>query len=263
MNDLLGPTDPEFEARPPEAVERASVPGKPWGPWSSLAWTILVFLGYSVVQGIFALAFSSPAGSLVPGVRLDGRGVAIGMILAFPIGVAAVVMVVRIRGLSVRDYLAFRWPAWGVALAWLGLSVALMAASDGLSYALGKPIIPDVQVQMYRSAGSILLLAVALSIGAPFIEEVLFRGLLYRGLAESRLGRPGAIALTAVLFGVLHVQYDLYGIGLALVQGLFLGLARDRTRSTPLAILLHGLHNGLSLVETGFIAGMTREAYRL
>jgi membrane protease YdiL (CAAX protease family) len=64
-------------------------------------------------------------------------------------------------------------------------------------------------------------------------EEVLFRGAL-----QPRLG----IVLTAVLFGALHVQYQVPGMVVIVVIGLGLGIVKERT-STTFTALVHVLYD--------------------
>jgi len=71
--------------------------------------------------------------------------------------------------------------------------------------------------------------ALLTSIAAGVGEEVLFRGAL-----QPRL----AIMLTAVLFGALHVQYQVPGMIVIVLIGIGLGIVKERT-STSFSILVH------------------------
>jgi CAAX protease family protein len=75
--------------------------------------------------------------------------------------------------------------------------------------------------------------AVLTSISAGVGEEVLFRGAL-----QPRLG----VVLTAVLFGALHVQYQVPGMVVIVLIGIGLGLVKERT-STTFVILVHVLYD--------------------
>jgi len=80
-------------------------------------------------------------------------------------------------------------------------------------------------------------------VAAPLGEETLFRGFFFQGLLRSRLGAPGAIALSSLFWALIHVQYDAYGIATIFVTGLFLGYARLKTQSLYVPIFLHSLNN--------------------
>jgi membrane protease YdiL (CAAX protease family) len=75
--------------------------------------------------------------------------------------------------------------------------------------------------------------AVLTSVAAGVGEEVLFRGAL-----QPRLG----IVLTAVLFGALHVQYQVPGMIVIVLIGVGLGIVKERT-STTFTILVHVLYD--------------------
>ena len=75
--------------------------------------------------------------------------------------------------------------------------------------------------------------AVLTSVAAGVGEEVLFRGAL-----QPRLG----VLLTAVLFGALHVQYQVPGMIVIVVIGLALGLVKERT-STTFTACVHVLYD--------------------
>ena len=75
--------------------------------------------------------------------------------------------------------------------------------------------------------------AVLTSISAGVGEEVLFRGAL-----QPRLG----VVLTALLFGALHVQYQVPGMIVIVLIGIGLGLVKERT-STMFTIVVHVLYD--------------------
>ena len=80
-------------------------------------------------------------------------------------------------------------------------------------------------------------------------EEALFRGFLYKGIESSRAGPVGAIVVSTILFAVIHLQYDWYGIVGVGVMGLYLGVVRYRCSSVSLTMILHSLANLVASVE--------------
>jgi membrane protease YdiL (CAAX protease family) len=100
---------------------------------------------------------------------------------------------------------------------------ALWAGDQRVNHALARGLAP----------ASMLLLGVSAGVG----EEITMRGAL-----QPRLG----VALTALLFAVLHVQYSAYGMGVIFALGVILGWIRNRT-STTVAILVHALYDMLAL----------------
>ena len=89
---------------------------------------------------------------------------------------------------------------------------------------------------------------------APFVEEVLFRGLVFGCLKDT--SRPAAYALSAALFSLLNVwslalwQWNLTGLILTLqylVPGLVFAWAFERSGTLWTSILLHAIVNVLAL----------------
>ena len=77
------------------------------------------------------------------------------------------------------------------------------------------------------------------------MEETVFRGFLWRGLAASRLGNWGAWLLTSVFFVANHTKYYANPGALIAVAitGLILGLVRWRTGSSTASMITHSLSN--------------------
>ncbi|KAA3659286.1 MAG: CPBP family intramembrane metalloprotease [Calditrichaeota bacterium] len=89
---------------------------------------------------------------------------------------------------------------------------------------------------------SVLIIPFYTSLSAGFIEEIIFRGIIFRIMQES-LGSWIAIAVSAALFGFGHAanpNATLYSsIAIALEAGILLGAAFMYTRKLWLAIGLH------------------------
>ena len=90
----------------------------------------------------------------------------------------------------------------------------------------------------------------ALVIAAPVGEEIVFRGFLYRGWAQTPRAVWPAIVVISVLWAVIHTQYDWFGVFQIFLIGLLLGWIRWRSGSTLLTIGLHALINTWATVQT-------------
>ncbi len=87
----------------------------------------------------------------------------------------------------------------------------------------------------------------------PVLEEICFRGVTY-GLLEKAGVKPGvAIAISAVLFGAMHVI--LVQVLYAAFLGLFLGYLRYKYRSIKITILAHILFNCMGTYGSLLLAG--------
>ena len=127
-----------------------------------------------------------------------------------------------------------------------------------MTVALGRDMVPAFQLETFRTAasdGTLIWLLLALIIVAPACEELLFRGFLFRGLVrDARDSLPG-ILLIALLWSLLHIQYDWLGMATVFAIGVLFGYVRLYAESTLLVIVLHGLLNLESVGETFFALG--------
>jgi membrane protease YdiL (CAAX protease family) len=107
--------------------------------------------------------------------------------------------------------------------------------------------------------GYVIALLIMAVIAAPFVEELVFRGVVLRGLA-SRTSVPIAVGLQAVAFGVVHADpsWGWRNIGLVMVLsavGAVLGGAAVLVRRLAPSMIAHGIINAvaLTLVLTGVL----------
>jgi membrane protease YdiL (CAAX protease family) len=97
--------------------------------------------------------------------------------------------------------------------------------------------------------GVLVVLVVA---GAPFVEELFFRGLLLRSLVPL-LGVSGAIGGQALVFAILHLRpsYGLGNVSLFVAigaMGVVQGIVAERYRRLGPAIVSHSLFNLAALL---------------
>jgi membrane protease YdiL (CAAX protease family) len=98
---------------------------------------------------------------------------------------------------------------------------------------------PETQLNALArsSTGAFVALTV---FAAPPVEELLFRGLLYRSLRSSSGVLP-SLLLSSLVFAVVHPQaaaVPVFGLGVCAA------LALERSRSLLAAVLVHALYNG-------------------
>jgi membrane protease YdiL (CAAX protease family) len=227
---------------------------KPWGFWATVGLSLAILAMFVTVQTIVSVGFivvrHLPLTEL-KALESNGLLMSLATLTSAPLAGGMTVLFAMLRKpMSVREYLALKFPTWRqVWLSVLALAV-YCAMTDWLSVSLNRPIVPDVMVDAYRSAGSVPLMWLTLMVAAPLFEEIFFRGFLFTGLQHSRLGSVGAIALTSLAWATIHAQYDLVGMLFIFVAGLLLGTVRVRTGSVSLCILLHALMNTAATFET-------------
>ena len=139
---------------------------------------------------------------------------------------------------------------WGVLV-----GVAGLVAASAVQWALS--VFPDlvgsntnfIEDQSSTVPGAVVVVVSTL-IGAPFVEELFFRGLLQRAMA--RLG-AAAVVLQSLVFGLIHVtpSEGLGNVGIVLgvgVFGLVLGLAARRFDRLGPAIVGHAVFNAAAVL---------------
>ncbi len=101
----------------------------------------------------------------------------------------------------------------------------------------------QIMLDAYSGMSSPIWFWIAVVIFAPAFEEGFFRGFLFVGLKQSRLGAIGTIILTAAFWAILHIQYNPFGIGVIFVLGIVLGIVRVKTNSLSYPLIMHAIWN--------------------
>jgi membrane protease YdiL (CAAX protease family) len=226
---------------------------KPWGRISTLLIGIAAMLAGQIVALVALTWWYGRGLSQLPDFSGDGVAVALIILVSTPFQIALLALFASRRSPHAADYLGLVMPRRSDVVFGVLAVVALIIVANTVSWLLGRPIVTSFQTDIYRtadSAGTMALLWFAVVIGAPAGEEVLFRGFLYRGwLREPRDTWP-VIVVTALLFALLHVQYDTFVMAQIFLFGLLLGFMRWASGSTILTILLHALINLEGMIET-------------
>lgn len=134
----------------------------------------------------------------------------------------------------------------------LVLALPLMWAAQehglgGTSESLGAVLFAD------RTPLALALTFVAGAVLAPIGEELLFRGILLPQLTQ--VMKPwGAIAISALLFGVLHEAHGVARIG-PMAIGVILGWVRLRSGTLSAPIAIHMIINATALGLAWFAGG--------
>ncbi|MFM7044489.1 MAG: lysostaphin resistance A-like protein [Ilumatobacteraceae bacterium] len=141
---------------------------------------------------------------------------------------------------------------WG-PLTWLACLIVQVTVG-ALVIWVGIPFTSNTEGLEDRTseAGFIVTMIVLAVIVAPITEEIVFRGLVMRGLLR-RFSAPAAIGIQGALFGVAHVDpaRGLGNIGLVLVLasvGIVLGGAAYSCRRITASIVAHAILNAAALM---------------
>jgi membrane protease YdiL (CAAX protease family) len=191
----------------PERVRRrpSQAPGVP--DWEPL-WVLLLPGALIVVQVVVAAVASG-------GIRLDLAGIlaltavadAIVVGMAW-VGLCAVPRL-PIASLGLRPPARTRdlfvLPALGLVLSYSGV----LLTDAAIQRVTGSPPPPQTSVRILsgvQGTGLRLLALLVVGLVAPICEEILFRGVVFRILWR-RVGRAGAMVLSALLFSAAHLDF--------------------------------------------------------
>ena len=251
-------------SEPHAAQAQAPSAPKTWGYLATFGWALLAHVVGSIVT-VGALYLWDP--STIPAnldftaLMKDARYVSLTTIVANIMQVGLLIAAVWVVGRKASDYLALNWPPrQEVSIALVSL-VVLLPLLDGMAYVLGQPIIPAFVIDLYRdarSAGSLPLVWLAIVVAAPVAEEIIFRGFIFRGWVRPSQRPMIGILLVSVLFAIIHIQYNWFGILQVFLIGLLLTWTRWRSGSTLLTMIMHVIANFYAMLQvTIFIDWMS------
>ncbi len=246
----------------PSSGERKATP---WGLWPTLGFSAIIFALFSALQILVAAAFVSFAKAQHPELDLEtyakslssnGFCIALMIVVSGLICTPLTLLFARLRkNISIKNYIGFKEPLKKEWVRWLLILAAFVFLSDGVSLLLQQPIVPLFMVDAYKTASSLPALLFAIVVVAPIFEEIFFRGFLFQGIRYSRLGSIGAIGITSLVWAVIHIQYGIYGIATVFALGLLFGMARLKTGSIHLVMVMHSLVGLVATVETALYVG--------
>jgi membrane protease YdiL (CAAX protease family) len=231
---------------------------KPWGAFVTLGLGVAIFLVYSIVQaivhGIVSL-FTFQANPIdnfeafIRSLTTNGLAISLSTVVAVPVGIFLIIACIKLRkGIKVSNYLGLVPLRLKTLLMLLLVPLGLMLILVLLSYFVIQPENAGFMVDAYANSVWPALFWIALVIFAPVFEEALFRGFAITGLRQSRLGTTGAVILTSLIWAVLHLQYDWFGMATIMVIGIVLGIVRIKTGSLWGTILIHAVWNLLQMI---------------
>ena len=158
------------------------------------------------------------------------------------------------RRLGADVGLRFRWSdaGWGPVI-WIAALVTQIAVA-ALIIVLDVPLTSNTEriSDIDADRAYVIALAVTAVVAAPLVEEMVFRGVVMRGL-RARLGAMATVFLQAVFFGAAHFDpvRGTGNIGLVMVLssvGAAFGLGAYLLRRIGPTIVAHAIFNGVVLI---------------
>jgi len=227
----------------------------PWGRWATLGLGLIALFASQAVALLALTRWYGAGIAHLPDFSGDGVAVALIIFVSIPVQLLLLYVMVQARGIGVSDYLGLQLPRRGELGFGIALTVALIVVGNVISWLLGHLIVTPFQLDIYRTASAagflpLLMLWLAVVVVTPVGEETLFRGFLFRGWLRAPRDAWPVILITAFLWAIVHVQYDVYVIAQVFVFGVMLGWLRWATGSTILTMVLHAMINFEGMLET-------------
>ncbi|OUS29883.1 hypothetical protein A9Q98_05725 [Thalassotalea sp. 42_200_T64] len=105
---------------------------------------------------------------------------------------------------------------------------------------------PEWMNDLLASTDNIWLSVLSLCIVAPIFEELVFRGFIYKKIEQTVLRKSGAVFFTALLFTLIHTQYEAIILFDLFVLAMILSIVRLKTDNLKYCIAIHMLNNMVS-----------------
>ncbi|MFT3774242.1 MAG: CPBP family intramembrane metalloprotease [Minicystis sp.] len=226
---MSSPSDPDQQpAEPPPMTVMAAV-----------GWSFGVTFGLILLRSLTLSVRPGSTNDLVAQIACQAISYLLGLFL---------ILRVHSPDASIRDTIGLRPTHVAFYPLAILLGVAIEIPADGLYDLIVRRFptgIEDHFVEMYRDSSTprralfgLLIIAVG-----PALEEMLFRGALFRLLAKAN-PIDTVIGVTAMLFAVAHLEWQMFlPIG---IVGLALAFMRNASGSIVPSLLLHGSFNAMS-----------------
>jgi len=243
-------------------IQPATIPEKKpiWGGWATFGLGIAILAVYLFAQTITAAVFI--IGKIIADAEnidveaiydmaSNGDVISWVTIISAVLGTGLTFIFIKIRkGPGIREYLGLKALPKKTFLILSLVIIGLVGLSFVLDQFLQAPQDTLFLVDTYKTSTWPALLWIAVVVFAPLFEEAFFRGFVFVGFQQSRLGTIWTIAITAVVWALLHMQYSVYGILSILILGVVFGLVRFKTNSLWSTLFLHAVWNALAMLST-------------
>ena len=250
-------TSPELQ-KTPEPEKRV------WGGWATaglglLIMALLFFVLIIVIVIILVVLLAEHSGANYTDLINAHMGlmVSVGGIIAYAAGTGLIFAFIKGKNRAgIAEYLGYRLVSWKV----VGIAVLITAAAVALITWLGDKYFPtpgenDMMLKIYNSSGWPALFWIVTVVFAPVFEEAMFRGFLFEGFRNSRLGLVGAIIITSAAWTFFHLGYSAFSLISIFFFGLVLGVVRYKSGSLWSTMLMHALFNAVAMTGIALSAG--------
>lgn len=242
------------ETPPPNVVPSPDNP--PWASWEAIGLWVASVLFILIIPAIFLLPYLAMNGvqltdseALAEFAKTDSMSIVVQIAAIVPAHLLTVALawlvVTRGKKFSFTEMLG--WRSGGFA--WWQY-IAVLVGFGLIAVAVGN-LIPEQENDLIRilksSRTAVFMVAIVATVTAPFVEELVYRGILYSAFQRA-IGVPMAFVLVTLLFALVHVpQYwpSTSTILLLTLLSMILTAIRVRTGNLLPCVIFHTIFNGL------------------
>lgn len=200
----------------------------------TVLWGLFLYLSDRNIKNVCVILF----GWLVSGILMFTMPISYGSSLLMNLLMLLLVWYVcRQRQTGLWEFSSLRWipvRQWGIILL---LSILLFLVASYVN-ALSMLLFQNMTSASLQGAGVYFLQSVLVFAVFPAVtEEILFRGYIFRGIADKNT----AVLISAVMFALLHMNFN--QMSYAFVMGLLFAILIRITDNLSVTIVLHLLFN--------------------
>jgi uncharacterized protein len=254
---------------------RLYAPANPAGLFASIAIAVALVVLNQLLQlgAAFAVVHLVLHGSMGnPGDLI--KAYIIGLFPASVLTAAAALALARLKGGSLQEVLALRWPQLGplgwallvggflvalyglilLAVTLLGIDLGSYAPTEGEDNSSSIGLVKQAMFDLAHDPRLYLLALPSVTVGAPLAEELIFRGQLFGALSQTRLGVAGATLITSATWSLMHISEPALSMAMIFAMGLVFGYLLYRFGSLWVTMACHAAWNTIySLIIFGSI----------
>lgn len=244
---------PPIENNSPETVANPTPNDPPWSITAAIGVGWFSILSIVFVPTIFVLPYlvlnKVPTAEFQTYLLTDKNTIIIQLLSTIPAHILTFVLAYFVITAG-RKYSFFEMVGWqSGGMRWWHYVVLLIGFY--MLAAVVNEYFPSEETQFSRmttsSLGAVISVAILATFSAPFVEEVIYRGLLFSAFRR-RFGPVISIALVTSAFAAVHVpQYieSLTTVALLTVISLVLTIIRERTGNLWPCIVFHTVFNAV------------------
>ncbi len=243
-------------------MEIEKLPHRPrWSWWDAMMVLVALFALIPVTWALRKIIKNAVTALGVTGSSLQTLLLFSATVIQATVMVLAVIVLTRRKGSTGKDLgLIWQNPRNKILTGLLGglvLGIGVIGVGALVSAITGPPPPQDIErfFSGIKTGRDLWLPFISVSVLAPFSEELYFRGMIYP-LFRVRLGPAGAMVLSALFFGALHL--DLYRLIPISAGGIVLAYFYERTGSLLTSMVAHSTWNTLMLLMLFLAGGVTR-----